>query len=236
MAILDEVQARSVTIFGSFAAGTTILACYVIAVSLGHVPIWLPMISDCAVQAPEMYLFRVGLISAAVFLQLNSVLMVFFLNGEQFGKRRTSDMLAAYIAAVACFCLAIVGAVNERENGTIHSVAAVIFFFGYEFYMIMVTIRLAPYRGTSVSNISFYIKLGITIFCGVALTLFVFFSTSWHTYHIQIAVCEWSGVYSIIGYNLSFCYEYKNTMEIAFLDQPSKDEVPMYFVVPNHSF
>ena len=32
---------------------STIIVCYIIAVSLGHVPAFLPMISDCAVAAPE---------------------------------------------------------------------------------------------------------------------------------------------------------------------------------------
>ena len=53
---------------------STIIVCYIIAVSLGHVPAFLPMISDCAVAAPERYIFRLGFISGANWLFASSLL------------------------------------------------------------------------------------------------------------------------------------------------------------------
>jgi len=216
--ILDYFKARVVTIIASSASSLTIIACYVIAVSLGHVPAWLPMISDCAVNSPESYLFRLGMISSAVFLQLNSVLMLFFLNSYQFGGRRASDVIALVIVSVACSGFAIVGAVNEKENGTLHGASAIVFFVGYEIYMIMITQRLWSYKGSPrVSNFSALLKLGLTSFCGVALILFAFMSGDQSYYHIPIAVCEWLGVACIIAFNLSYCLEYGQTLDLAAL-------------------
>jgi hypothetical protein len=49
--------------------------CYIIATSLGHVPYWLPMISDCLVFSPEGPFARWGLVTAQNLLLLSVVLI-----------------------------------------------------------------------------------------------------------------------------------------------------------------
>lgn len=58
-----------------FMLGTWAL-CYIIATSLGHVPYWLPMISDCLVFSPEGPFARWGLVTAQNLLLL-SILLIF---------------------------------------------------------------------------------------------------------------------------------------------------------------
>ena len=100
--------------------GGTILLCYFLAVYYGHVPAWLPMISDCAVEAPEKYPFRLGIITTAVMLFVNAYLFYFFLNTYELGGRKELDKVGLLLAGLASFGLAIVGAVNEVENTTLH--------------------------------------------------------------------------------------------------------------------
>jgi len=221
--IVWEGQASKISIFACTLAGFSIFTCYFIAVSLGHAPAWLPMISDCAIQAPEKYIFRIGLISSALLLELNSVLMLFFLNTPEFGRNKSVDYIALYVVSLACFGLSMVGAINEQENNPVHSAAAVAFFIGYEFYMCVITYRLNSVRKTStkITPLSINIKLILSSICGVALLLFFYFSTSWGTYHLYIAICEWVGVYSIILFNLSYISEYKTNLDLAALEQPS---------------
>ena len=93
----------------------TILLCYALAVGLGHVPAWLPMISDCAVEAPERYPFRMGLVVGAFLLGLEVVAV--YNSDRVFSKNK----LCLYLGCIASFGLGIVGVVNEKEDNTVHS-------------------------------------------------------------------------------------------------------------------
>ena len=93
----------------------TILSCYMIAVSLGHVPVWLPMISDCGVYAPEKYLFCCGLITGSVFVFGESILLY---HAE--GKAFSNSWLSLMLSLVASVGMGIVGAVSEKENIVVH--------------------------------------------------------------------------------------------------------------------
>ena len=93
----------------------TIFSCYGIAVSLGHVPVWLPMISDCGVYAPEKYLFSGGLITGAVFSFAEAVLL-YHAEGKVFSNSRLS-LIFSLVASVG---MGVVGAVNEKENHLVH--------------------------------------------------------------------------------------------------------------------
>jgi len=218
------LQARSVTIIAASMSTLTILTCYAIAVYLGHVPAWLPMISDCALNPPEMYLFRLGMISSAIFLQLNSLLMFFYLNSQDFGKRQTSDTFGIVIVSIACLGLGIVGAVNSEENNTLHSVSALVYFIGYEIYMFIVTFRLAPYSGgPRITPISITIKKILCAIVAVALIIFIILSAGgWGNNKTYIAMCEWLGVMCIIMFNLSYLYEYKTDLDLAALLFPQQ--------------
>lgn len=217
---LDQTKARVVTIASFSLSAFTILTCYTIAVSLGHVPAWLPMISDCAVYPPEKYIFRIGMILSAALLELNCLLMYFFLHSVSIaGGVGVSDKLGMAVASVASFSLACVGAINEQEDDPVHSAFAVIFFFGFEFYMAILTYKLytceTPLR--QIQPASLLVKTICTGIAGVALALFLYFSQNWGRWHIEIAVCEWTGTFAILVFNLSFCYEYGKDLMVATL-------------------
>ena len=93
----------------------TIFTCYGIAVSLGHVPVWLPMISDCGVYAPEKYLFSFGLVAGSVFVFAESILL-YHAEGKIFSNSRISLILSL----VASVGMGVVGVVNEKENIKVH--------------------------------------------------------------------------------------------------------------------
>jgi len=75
---LWQIKARFLSILASTFSLATIFGCYLIAVGQGHVPAWLPMISDCAVYPPESYFFRIGIILGAGLLVSNCILMLLF--------------------------------------------------------------------------------------------------------------------------------------------------------------
>ena len=115
MAVYGSIPVKLVTYTTVGITTTTIFLCYALAVGLGHVPAWLPMISDCAVESPEKYPFRLGIISGATALIANVLLV--YSAFPSFSLRKTS----AAFGVVASVGLAIVGAVNEEEDNTVHS-------------------------------------------------------------------------------------------------------------------
>ena len=58
MKVLTQVPVNLFIHVSALVITVTIFLCYGIAVALGHVKAWLPMISDCAVLPPEKYPFR----------------------------------------------------------------------------------------------------------------------------------------------------------------------------------
>jgi len=215
----------------------TILTCYVIAVSLGHVIPWLPMISDCAVYPPESYLFRLGIISSGILVFLNSLMFYFFVNSNAMSRNKKLDNISLGISALASLGLAIVGAVNEDENGTVHGASAVVFFFGENIYMWACTYRLHKDYGTdkSISKKSITQKLTMSLSATIILVIFTYMSQHWGKYELQIAIAEWTGTLLIMLFNLSFCYEFGHEEYVATLliqpqtsasDSCSSEETP----------
>ena len=115
MAIVSSIPMVVVTHVTTVLTLGTVLLCYTIAVSLGHVPAWLPMISDCAVDPPEKYIFRLGIVIGAMILALNTV-VVYKVAGRAFSNSKLSLILGL----LACAAFAVVGVVNENENGHLH--------------------------------------------------------------------------------------------------------------------
>lgn len=202
---VSKVKAATITKFAAITGIVTIVVCYVLAVREGHVPKWLPMvralalprpraaschgllttaisrslqISDCAVYPPESYLFRVGIISSALMIFVTSVLFYFFLSSTT-GRHRFDDKVGVFLAGLATLGLALVGAINEDENGTVHGASAVVFFTAFIFYMILSTVRLWRYKNPNftVSKTSLTIKATTTVIGLVALIAFALMST-----------------------------------------------------------
>eukprot|EP01102_Stenamoeba_stenopodia_P008537 TRINITY_DN2461_c0_g1_i1.p1 TRINITY_DN2461_c0_g1~~TRINITY_DN2461_c0_g1_i1.p1 ORF type:complete len:234 (+),score=50.03 TRINITY_DN2461_c0_g1_i1:158-859(+) len=221
MGALDSIPARYITVAACSLATFTILTCYSIAVYLGHVPAWLPMISDCAVQPPEKYIFRMGMITSANLLELNVVVMYLYMN---FGQSFSVDKIGLILASVASFGLMMVGAINEQEDNAVHSGAAVVFFFGFEAYMIITLIRMKQGRYQfTLSQTSFLFKTLCTVYCGIALVFFVYFSSNWGKWGIEIAICEWTGTMAILGYNFSYIAEFGSDVFLGALFDQAKN-------------
>ncbi len=114
MKILGSIPAVALIHAGIIEVLFTVIFCYILAVVNGHVPIWLPMISDCAVYPPEKYPFRMGVVIGASFLALHAVICYYANNKSTL----TSSMAA--MAVIASTGLAVVGVVNEDEDGNVH--------------------------------------------------------------------------------------------------------------------
>jgi hypothetical protein len=112
--ILGEVRVGYVFHTGVLLAVGTLLACYTLALSFGHVRLWpVPMISDCAVLPPEMFPFRLGVVLSAVLMALQNVMV--FIAGVPRSK------VAVVFGVAASFGMAVVGVVNEKEASKVHS-------------------------------------------------------------------------------------------------------------------
>ena len=111
---LEKVSLKTIFHAGFFVQSGTILLCYLLAVSLGHVPEWLPMISDCAVYAPEKYPFRWGIVIGAVLMALQTSLI--YAADKPYSGSKTALGLGLFAAS----CLSVVGVVNEVEDGHVH--------------------------------------------------------------------------------------------------------------------
>jgi len=212
MEVLLEVKAKYLAYVSSILALATIFVCYILAVSQGNVPVWLPMISDCAIFPPEEYIFRVGIILSAALLNLNSVLMLFYQHNAKIGGATCFDKVTLSLATLGCAGLMVVGAVNEKENNTIHSTGAIIFFVCYEIYILCITYGMWDYSGPKSTNL--IMKLVLSIYGLVALLLFVFMSSNWGKYGTDIAVCEWTGTIAIILFNMTFVNEYGDSLNL----------------------
>ncbi|XP_065828883.1 DNA damage-regulated autophagy modulator protein 1-like [Oscarella lobularis] len=217
MAVYGSIPVKLVTYTTVGITTTTIFLCYALAVGLGHVPAWLPMISDCAVESPEKYPFRLGIISGATALIANVLLV--YSAFPSFSLRKTS----AAFGVVASVGLAIVGAVNEEEDNTVHSVAAVSFFLFYDIYMTIICFN-AP-RDQRISKISL-INKRIFALLGIILlvTVGILAALGWDKYKTIIAVCEWGGTLAIEIFNLSFAFD----MAGITLEEVSNDAPPRY--------
>ena len=112
MNVLGSVRLSTLIHVGAVETLATILICYAVAVTHGHVKPWLPMISDCAVYPPEKYPFRFGLALSSFFIGAQTV-AVHLAKGY--------SKVSLYLGLLASFSLGIVSVVNEDENNSVHS-------------------------------------------------------------------------------------------------------------------
>lgn len=196
MDVLAVESLQAIIIAANAIILSTILGCYGLAVGLGHVPAWLPMISDCAVEAPERYPFRMGLVIGSFLLGFEVIAV--YNSDRKFSK----DKVCLYLGCIASFCLGVVGVVNEKEDNTIHSTAAVFAFVLYDVYMVIMAwnVTLDP----DSPKWSIYVKQGCAMVCSAALIAFAFLSMNWGKYHIYIALMEWTGTMCILLFQVSF--------------------------------
>lgn len=203
-----------------------VFVCYLTAVYNGHVPGWLPMISDCGVYRPERFIFTIGLVISSCFLFLNAVLFYFFLNSYTLNGRRSVDRLATLLVFISSLGLCVLATANDTEDPVVHDVSAFVFFGFYLVFMIITTLRLYIDSNCRrhISSYSIFFKVVIIIFatidicvCGI---LIIFFKNG--TVQIWIALTEWIGVFHIAAFTLTFMFEFKHAEYFgAFLLQAS---------------
>lgn len=111
--VLGEIKAGFIVHFTTLFSLGTILLCYFLAVAYKHVPLWLPMISDCAIKQPEMFPFRFGVVTSSLLLALGSLLI--------FVAAVPRSILALTFGVLGSLCLGVVGVVNEVEASKVHS-------------------------------------------------------------------------------------------------------------------
>ena len=151
MQIISKETLQYFVVQGATIVLVTLFSCYGIAASLGHVPVWLPMISDCGVYAPEKYLFRLGFVTGSIFIHAESFLLY---NAD---KAFSNSRLSMILSLLSSMGLAVVGVVNEKENQIVHTgthiasikcivvcslystAGAVVMFVSYYLYMILMT-------------------------------------------------------------------------------------------------
>eukprot|EP00118_Oscarella_pearsei_P010306 m.62828 g.62828 ORF g.62828 m.62828 type:complete len:237 (+) comp35111_c0_seq2:80-790(+) len=224
--IYGSLPVQTITYITVVVTTTTVFLCYGLAVGLGHVPAWLPMISDCAVEPPEKYPFRFGIISGATALFANVFLVYWAF--PNFSLRKFSTAMGA----IASIGLAIAAAVNEEENNTVHSVAAIIFFLFYDIYMTIIAFNSPTDRrisSISIINKKIFALLGIVLLVAAA----AFAALGQDKYKIGIPICEWAGFLGIEAFNLTFAFDLKGLT----LEEVSKDggegSLPLYSELPD---
>ena len=113
MTTLGSLKASFVFHFTSTVGLCTVVLCYTLAVSFKHVKPWLPMFSDCAVMSPEMFPFRFGVLTTAMLMGCESV--VIFLAAAPRSRS------ALWLGVLASLCLGVVAVVNMKEAPKVHS-------------------------------------------------------------------------------------------------------------------
>ena len=186
MDILHSWPASKLIRVGVLEVLGTVLLCYVLAVVNGHVPVWLPFISDCGIYPPEKYPFRLGLVLGAALVAVQ-VLTLYYAE-RAFSKSR----LCLVLGLVASAGLAVVAVVNSQEDDTIHTskddlyicyiafsssiAAAVIFFVGYDLYAILMTVY--SWKDPKVSCLSLVIKVCLSVIANLSLIGYLLLSKS----------------------------------------------------------
>ncbi|XP_019853160.1 PREDICTED: DNA damage-regulated autophagy modulator protein 1-like [Amphimedon queenslandica] len=191
MTKLGQVNALQILHFAVFEIFLTILVCYVLAVAFGHVPIWLPMISDCAVKSPEKYFFRIGVVFGASLIGIQSFIVYYANKDKQYSF---FELLLALIGSVS---VGIVGVVNEEENPPIHLTFALIFFLCYDLYMVLSLLAYCIKK----PSILFSLKTVCTIVGAiVGIRLIIVYAKS----EAVEPVCEWINAFAIMGFIWSY--------------------------------
>lgn len=188
-------------------AGTVFL-CYGLAVGLGHEPAWLPMISDCGWKAPECYFFRFGLLTASAHLYLMANYIADFLNSLKVCVKTVSCI--CIFMKIASVCLGILVACDEKENNTVHSTAAVIFFIGYYLAMWITLFSFWEFGTQSkpLHKKHFQTRFALTLFGTVDLLLFCVFQLTSLGPKWACPLTEWIGFLIIVVYNFTYAWDF----------------------------
>ena len=124
MGVLGKLSTKTLIHFGSLVMLSTILLCYVVAVSEGHVEAWLPTISACGERPPEQFFFRYGILTGALLL----VVLALYIYTADFTFSR--DPTSLDFGVISGLALGVVAVCAANENNTVHTSQLVHFFEG----------------------------------------------------------------------------------------------------------
>ena len=113
--LLGQISAFKLIHFTCVWILTVIFVCYAIAVSLGHVPAWLPTISNCGDTPPEQYIFRYGIFVGALML----VVLALYIYGADFPFSK--DPINLFLGGFGGLCLGVVAICQDNEDNFVHT-------------------------------------------------------------------------------------------------------------------
>jgi len=196
-----------------FSWGSLVL-CYVITVSLGHMPVFLPMISDCFVYAPEKYVSRLAVVTfGGVGMGSSVVIIHIYLRNYSV---QAEGVLGAVVSAVNWFSFALgiigscglagVGAVPENDgDGSLHVALATTFFMCFAFQMLTVTAMLEVQDRFAHPH-----SRAIKIILLIMEWSFLYGITQiWNGPRTYQAILEWSSALVVFLWMSSLSYEIK---------------------------
>eukprot|EP00117_Sycon_ciliatum_P013288 scpid21268/ scgid14009/ len=202
--LIGTMQARwIIQVSVALTLATSVLV-YIIACSLKHVSLWLPSISDCATKAPEMYVFRFGMMVAA-FLQATNVLINYNATRGSYAFPK----LTALAGALGSFALGMLTVVSEDDDKRLHIAFTISFFALYELYMISLSIN--GRHDQRLDATSFGIKWILAALVLVDMILFIVLSQHWSKYTTAVALTEWVGVLGIQVFNMTIACDLGTT-------------------------
>jgi len=180
---------------------------------MGHIP----MISDCAVLAPERYIFRAGIVTSSNGMFLVCVLLYSLM--RLLGKDPTkSQQVMLALSFFASLALTGVGVINEKEDNPVHTTCAVIFFVLSQVYMTIAVQQLYVYYRNGekrVTKTSIILK-GILMTLGALDLAGFLYGTIRGSETIQ-ALCEWTGVLLIQFFMFTCNLDFKHDLYYATL-------------------
>jgi len=203
---------------------TSLIAmCYVLATTAGHARVLLPMISDCFRRAPESYVAGWGMCSfACVGLLLSVLAMAGYL--QRFEAASLADLrlraASAWLGLLACTGFGSASLVTERDDNLVHSAGALVGFFAYYLYGIVLTAALHRCSAAgAVTRASLGCKVGCLVLGLTALVAYGVLVANGALDHTTdgdeaVALCEWLSVLAMCLFNLSFRLEFSSDLRL----------------------
>jgi len=201
--------------------------CYVLAATAGHARVLLPMISDCFRRAPESYLAGWGMAGfACVGLLLSVLAMGGYL--QRFQAVSAAEVrlrvCSAWLGLLACAGFGEASLVTERDDNFMHCAGALVGFFAYYLYAIVLTAALYRCREagaasrTSLGCKAACISLGmlaVLAFCCLVANGALDRKVGGEDGDRAVAFCEWVSVLSMALFNLTFRLEFGNDLRLS---------------------
>eukprot|EP01065_Artemidia_motanka_P047418 TRINITY_DN742_c0_g1_i4.p1 TRINITY_DN742_c0_g1~~TRINITY_DN742_c0_g1_i4.p1 ORF type:complete len:488 (+),score=197.68 TRINITY_DN742_c0_g1_i4:102-1466(+) len=200
---------------------STIALTYTLCVHQDHCPKFLPTISDTWVYPPENYVSRWVVGNVCILMGLCQYAL-FWIDAAKVSACWNKALLV--IGFSSCVLLSFVGAVCDskvpscRGNNSVHSTAAVSFFVGYNFCMVVISCwKGAAPTETVLAAVSLLSKVR---FSGAALQRLGAVDSSFPL----LAVVEWTDVAAIVGWTVLTLARKGAGMRMAVLNRSTGDD------------